>query len=939
MSDERSMKKAEKHKLSDPLDDVAWKIMRKMGYEHGQGLGVNAHGVVEPVALSKQKGRSGLGSVRTTSSSDKKIESFSGELYQSSNPNLVWHEGCDDDYTTADGDRTWSWSMEGGPSINSLLELNSLIISPDEPEALGPPIEELDNEDKFCSIHLVQEVLNYKNQLDYLSKLNVTKSHERCNPYELIKKGIFMNRAAMKMANIDSIFNGMFTTAAPKDDVLYFADICAGPGGFSEYTLWRRCNAPYHIHSSNESKRLNNTLSPSHHSNMNDKLLGDTTESVDHNSPTNNTSTTSEKQQPLLSAKGFGLTLTGHCDFRENDFLAGPKEAFMAHYGPGRDGDVTKWSNLASFASFIGRSTNNAGVHILMADGGFDVSSQYNLQEVMSKQLYLCQCLCALINLRPGGHFLTKLFDTFTEFTIGIIYLMGYLFEEIFIIKPVTSRPANSERYLVCKNLRSSLNTMAGCVPAPKSSSSMTSHSDSTDQKSSFRQKTRKFPGQQQQTTTTNGIVVDDVEASKKFGILTDMKQSGSLGLVINHFLQVNEKLNQIKTNQSVSSSSSINPKLDVLRICHTEIIEQDEKFMQFIQGMNEDFAKHQCIALSKLLAFSQDHSLTEKRQDELYRTCLEKWKIPITERRPVPWPLLSANRSPIIRRLLGDSENLTSLNTLPSEYRANIRLTPFTNANLNNLDILYHSRIALVCGNPSITSTSEPAQAMFIYSHGSAVADTYCTVDGDQWNRLDQVIPRLNPRLPPSTLIWGQPFYEYAVKNGLRKHGLFIYDVVCIYGRDCRKLPYRKRMELAEQMTNVINFPDMTSSNVRVPPFLKLSEIVDYVKKLPLLPCKDSPTLVPMHCLSDGFTFQPHSLLLVQHMTDNWTEEISRSTGKVYYFNRVKSESTFDLPESEHLSFTDTLYTKLPWITEQKYYPSVTTLVQYLEKMSDPYS
>uniref|UniRef100_A0AA82N7X1 G-patch domain-containing protein n=1 Tax=Schistosoma mansoni TaxID=6183 RepID=A0AA82N7X1_SCHMA len=51
MSDERPMKKAEKHKLSDPLDDVAWKIMRKMGYEHGQGLGVNAHGVVEPVVM------------------------------------------------------------------------------------------------------------------------------------------------------------------------------------------------------------------------------------------------------------------------------------------------------------------------------------------------------------------------------------------------------------------------------------------------------------------------------------------------------------------------------------------------------------------------------------------------------------------------------------------------------------------------------------------------------------------------------------------------------------------------------------------------------------------------------------------------------------------------------------------------------------------------
>ncbi|CAH8537910.1 unnamed protein product [Schistosoma rodhaini] len=230
--------------------------------------------------------------------------------------------------------------------------------------------------------------------------------------------------------------------------------------------------------------------------------------------------------------------------------------------------------------------------------------------------------------------------------------------------------------------------------------------------------------------------------------------------------------------------------------------------------------------------------------------------RIPITERRPVPWLLLSTNRLAIIRRLLGDSENFTSLNALPSGYRANICLTPFNNANINNLDILYHSRIALVCCNPSITSTSEPAQPMFIYSHGSAF-----TVE-------------------------------------------------------------------------------MTSSNVRVPPFLNFSELVNYVKKLPLLPCKDSPTLVPMHCLPDSFTFQPHSLLLVQHMKgNNWTEEISRSTGKLYYFNRLKSESTFDSPESEHLSFTETHFTKLPWITEQKYCSSVTTLIQYLEKMSDPYS
>ncbi|VDP98667.1 unnamed protein product [Trichobilharzia regenti] len=82
----------------------------------------------------------------------------------------------------------------------------------------------------------------------------------------------------------------------------------------------------------------------------------------------------------------------------------------------------------------------------------------------------------------------------------------------------------------------------------------------------------------------------------------------------------------------------------------------------------------------------------------------------------------------------------------------------------------------------------------------------------------------------------------------------MFIYDVVCIYGRDCRKLPYKMRMKLAEQMTSIINFPDMHSSNVRVPPILKLSEL-------------DSPVPVPMHRLPDGFAFQPNSVLLVQHM------------------------------------------------------------------------
>ncbi|XP_021362611.1 cap-specific mRNA (nucleoside-2'-O-)-methyltransferase 1-like [Mizuhopecten yessoensis] len=53
-----------------------------------------------------------------------------------------------------------------------------------------------------------------------------------------------------------------------------------------------------------------------------------------------------------------------------------------------------------------------------------------------------------------GGHFVCKLFDLFTPFSMGLVYLMYRIFDRVSIFKPVTSRPANSERYIVCRNLR-----------------------------------------------------------------------------------------------------------------------------------------------------------------------------------------------------------------------------------------------------------------------------------------------------------------------------------------------------------------------------------------------------------------------------------------------------------------------------------------------------
>ncbi|XP_053687251.1 cap-specific mRNA (nucleoside-2'-O-)-methyltransferase 1-like [Sabethes cyaneus] len=215
---------------------------------------------------------------------------------------------------------------------------------------------------------------------------------------KVIQSNIFMNQTAVKMANLDCMFDNMFTKPMDKagnsmlnhNEVLYFADICAGPGGFSDRVLWR---SKWH-------------------------------------------------------AKVFGFTLKGENDSQFKDFLAGTPEAFN---GPQNNGDMFDLENIDELAKYVLEQTGGEGVHVMMADGGFSVEGNENMQEVLSKPLYLYQLLVALKIVRTGGHCVVKLFDLFTPFSVGLLYLISKCFDKISICKPNSSRPANSERYLVCK--------------------------------------------------------------------------------------------------------------------------------------------------------------------------------------------------------------------------------------------------------------------------------------------------------------------------------------------------------------------------------------------------------------------------------------------------------------------------------------------------------
>ena len=85
---------------------------------------------------------------------------------------------------------------------------------------------------------------------------------------------------------------------------------------------------------------------------------------------------------------------------------------------------------------------------------GFDFSVNFNEQEIMSTKLILCQVIYAIAMQKYNGHFVLKVFDIFTKSSIDIIYILNLLYRNVFIIKPNTSRYANSERYIVCKHFK-----------------------------------------------------------------------------------------------------------------------------------------------------------------------------------------------------------------------------------------------------------------------------------------------------------------------------------------------------------------------------------------------------------------------------------------------------------------------------------------------------
>ncbi|XP_041770076.1 cap-specific mRNA (nucleoside-2'-O-)-methyltransferase 2 [Anopheles merus] len=134
-----------------------------------------------------------------------------------------------------------------------------------------------------------------------------------------------------------------------------------------------------------------------------------------------------------------------------------PDDRFILHtlgswcFGADGTGDIMVPENRDAI---IKRSQRFPMVHLVTADGSIDCLNVPEEQEERVAKLHLAEAVLALSVLSPGQHFVLKMFTLFEHSSVSLLFLLNHCFDELHVFKPCTSKPGNSEVYIVAKHFR-----------------------------------------------------------------------------------------------------------------------------------------------------------------------------------------------------------------------------------------------------------------------------------------------------------------------------------------------------------------------------------------------------------------------------------------------------------------------------------------------------
>lgn len=169
---------------------------------------------------------------------------------------------------------------------------------------------------------------------------------------------------------------------------------------------------------------------------------------------------------------GFGISLERNDSFTWNQdriSLASENKPIGLVIVKGRSGMGDLYTDHEDFIQRVYQSYPN-GTHLAVADGGIcldwdDNDPIYkgnpNMKEVLNSRLVLIEFLIGISVLQEGRHLVVKVYQTFSEFSMQLLYLTWLCFEEGSLFKPISSRPNSQELYVVLKRRRRNMDISA----------------------------------------------------------------------------------------------------------------------------------------------------------------------------------------------------------------------------------------------------------------------------------------------------------------------------------------------------------------------------------------------------------------------------------------------------------------------------------------------
>lgn len=112
----------------------------------------------------------------------------------------------------------------------------------------------------------------------------------------------------------------------------------------------------------------------------------------------------------------------------------------------GEDGSGELANNWNFFINMI-RERISDGVQLVVAGGGEE--------DFVNDPIFLQEALVGIGCCGQGGSFVMKVFDMVTQFSGELLYVLAQCFEAIVVFKPISTKPYDEEKYVICLRRRS----------------------------------------------------------------------------------------------------------------------------------------------------------------------------------------------------------------------------------------------------------------------------------------------------------------------------------------------------------------------------------------------------------------------------------------------------------------------------------------------------